>query len=124
MIHRRFVRVVSFAACTVLGACSSSSSSNGTQSGTDAGPTLTDAQYQTQAVNGMHDTLLKDIDDLLTAAQAIQAAAPANLAGWSDDAQVTNMKNAWVQARAAYEHSEGAVAPLFPDIDTAIDARY
>ena len=125
MIHRRFVRAVSLAAFVALAACSSSSSSsNGTTGGSDAGPVLTDAQYQTQAVNGMHDVLLKDINDLLTAAQAIQAAAPSNLAGWSDDAQITNMKNAWVQARAAYEHSEGAIAPLLPDIDVAIDARY
>src|SRR5262249_44102286 len=27
-------------------------------------------------------------------------------------------------ARTAYEHVEGAIAPLFPDIDVSIDARY
>lgn len=123
MIQLRLVRAFPLAAFFALAACSSSSS-NGTTSGTDAGPVLTDDQYRTQAVTGMHDTLLKDIGDLLTAANAIEAAAPPDLAGWSDAAQITNMKNAWVQARAAYEHSEGAIAPLFPDIDVSIDARY
>ncbi|MGH7285610.1 MAG: EfeM/EfeO family lipoprotein [Polyangiaceae bacterium] len=123
MVHRRLVRALPFVAFIGLAACSSSSS-KGTTGGSDAGPMLTDAQYQANAVSGMHDTLLKDIDDLLTAANAVQAAAPSNLAGWSDDAQVTNMKNAWIQARAAYEHSEGAISPLFPDIDVSIDARY
>jgi iron uptake system component EfeO len=34
------------------------------------------------------------------------------------------MKAAWIQARTAYEHVEGAVAPIFPDTDVAIDERY
>ena len=34
------------------------------------------------------------------------------------------MKDAWIRARAAYERTEGAIAPLFPDIDPAVDARY
>jgi len=34
------------------------------------------------------------------------------------------MKSAWLRARSAYEHIEGAIAPLFPDVDTEIDARY
>ncbi|MEO7111221.1 MAG: imelysin family protein [Polyangiaceae bacterium] len=107
-------------------ACSSSSNNAGPtqQSSNDAGVTFTDAQYQAQVLQGMHDSLLTDISSLLTAANAIQAAAPPTLAGWQDPAQVTALKNAWIPARSAYEHSEGAIAPLFPDVDTSIDARY
>jgi iron uptake system component EfeO len=34
------------------------------------------------------------------------------------------MKDKWRACRTAWEHIEGAVAPLVPDIDTSIDARY
>ena len=34
------------------------------------------------------------------------------------------MKAAWVRARTAYEHVEGAIAPIFPELDAAIDERY
>ena len=37
---------------------------------------------------------------------------------------IAAMTAAWVRARTAYEHIEGALAPLFPDLDAAIDARY
>ncbi len=83
----------------------------------------TDAQYQAETITNMHDVLLGDITDLLQASKDLQAAAPPNLAGWTDD-QVNIMKAAWIRARSAYEKSEGALAPIFPDIDTSIDARY
>src|SRR4051812_4435484 len=34
------------------------------------------------------------------------------------------MRNAWRHSRAAYEHIEGAIAVLFPEIDVSLDARY
>ena len=37
---------------------------------------------------------------------------------------IATMKRAWIRARAAYENVEGALAPLFPDLDISIDARY
>jgi iron uptake system component EfeO len=124
----RILRLAPVAAFVVFAgvACSSSSSGGSpVQTGSnDAGPTLTDAQYQAQVLQGMHDSLLTDINSLLAAANAIQAAAPATLAGWQDPTQVTALKNAWIPARTAYEHSEGAIAPLFPDVDNSIDARY
>src|SRR5262249_42266503 len=66
-------------------------------------------------------------ETLLQAAKDLQAAAPTPVGrGWNDqDAPaVAATKAAWVRARDAYEHEEGAIAPLFPDIDFAIDARY
>ena len=41
-----------------------------------------------------------------------------------DAAAIADMKAAWIGCRTAYEHIEGALAPIFPDIDAAIDARY
>ena len=119
----RFLRLAPLATFVAVAACSSSSPSNQAPPA-DAGPSLTDAQFQAQVLAGMHDSLLTDIDSLLTAANAIQTAAPSTLAGWQDPTQVTALKTPWIAARTAYEHSEGAIAPLFPDVDNSIDARY
>lgn len=115
----------------VPAACSSSSTMNApgpNPSGSDAGPTLTDDQYRAVAVQGMHDSLLKDLDALAQSAMEIQNAAPTPVGrGWDpvqDAAAIAAMKAAWIKARSAYEHEEGAIAPLFPDIDFSIDARY
>jgi iron uptake system component EfeO len=110
-------------------ACSSSSSSPGTQAAGDGGgPPLTDDQYAAQVTTAMHDSLLKDVNALYQAATDLQNAAPTPSGrGWNatqDAAAITAMKNAWVQARNAYEHVEGAFVPLFPDIDNSLDARY
>jgi iron uptake system component EfeO len=65
---------------------------------------------------------------LHAAAQKLQAAAPAADAdGWNaqaDAAAVAQMKAAWKEARIAYEHIEGAIAVLFPDVDFSTDERY
>lgn len=115
------------AARSSLIACSSSSNGSSAVGAADGGSdavVLSDDQYRAQVVQAMHDVLLTDINGQLTAAQAVQSAAPTSLAGWSDSSQLDAMKNAWLQGRNSYEHSEGAIAPLFPDIDYAIDARY
>jgi len=95
-------------------------------SGVDAGEK--DAKFQQDVVTGMHDSLLSDIDDLVQAGKAMQAAAPETQGrGWDahEDADaIAATKAAWVKARVAYEHIEGALAPLFPDIDESIDFRY
>jgi iron uptake system component EfeO len=88
----------------------------------------TDADYQTEVIAGMHAALLADVNALHQAAVELQAAAPAPTGrGWDatlDEAALQAMTNAWLAARGAYERIEGALAPLFPDIDAAIDARY
>lgn len=105
------------ALCLAAPACSSDDDSSGT-----------DAQYQDEVVTGMHSALLTDVNALHDAAVALQAAAPAPTGrGWDatqDAAAIEAMTKAWLSARAAYERTEGALAPLFPDIDSAIDARY
>lgn len=85
----------------------------------------TDAEYQADVVDAMHDSIGKDLADLVKAAQDLQAAAPTT--GWNatrDAAAITAMKEAWKRTRVAYEHVEGATAPIFPDLDGSMDARY
>ncbi len=93
---------------------------------TPTGPT--DAEQRAKAVQTMHDTLLVDVTALAQAVSDLKDAAPTPAdRGWDktlDAAAIASMRAAWIRARTAYEHIEGALAPLFPDIDTAIDARY
>ena len=87
-----------------------------------------DSKYEARAVSGVHDGTLADIDELLDAVKELQAAAPTPAGrGWDaalDADAIAGMKTAWYRARSAYERSEGLIAPLFPDTDAAIDARY
>jgi iron uptake system component EfeO len=87
-----------------------------------------DAPYRSAVTAGMHDLLAKNIDTFLEAATDLQNAAPKTVArGWTDvqDAQaIAAMTDAWRSVRSGYEQIEGAIAPLFPEIDYAIDARY
>jgi len=93
-----------------------------------AGCAKTDDDYRRDVTRAMHDTLLSGIDGLLSAAHDLQAAAPHPTGrGWDatqDAAAIASTKAAWVRARQSYEHIEGALAPIFPDLDYAIDARY
>jgi len=94
----------------------------------DSQDTGADATYQQQVVTGMHAALLTDVKALNAAAVDLKAAAPSPAGrGWDatqDATAITAMTNAWLRARAAYERTEGALAPLFPDTDEAIDFRY
>lgn len=88
----------------------------------------TDSAYEQDVVTGMHQALLSDVDALHQAAIDLQEAAPSPKGrGWDADEDadaISAMKEAWLEARGAYERTEGALAPLFPDLDGAIDARY
>lgn len=84
-----------------------------------------DEEYKSDVTNGMHTSIATELADLAQAARDLQAAAPTH--AWSattDAAAITAMKDAWKKARVAYEHVEGATAPIFPDQDFAMDARY
>jgi iron uptake system component EfeO len=84
--------------------------------------------YRDTVTTGMHDSLATDIAEFLAASQDLENAAPTPAGrGWdaTEDAQaIAAMKDAWIRVRAAYERIEGAIAPLFPEIDYAVDARY
>jgi iron uptake system component EfeO len=121
-------------AVLLLAACSSSESSGpATPAPTTTPPVTTppgptDAEQRAKAVQAMHDALLADVAALAQAVSDLKDAAPTPPdRGWDktqDAAAIASMRAAWIRARTAYEHVEGALAPLFPDIDTAIDARY
>lgn len=118
------MKLISLVCLAALGlGCSSSGSAS--PSGTTG---KTEEQFKTETVAGMHDSLLSDIDALLQASKDMQAAAPVTPGrGWNaatDAAAIQATKAAWVRARAAYERIEGALAPIFPDVDSSIDARY
>jgi iron uptake system component EfeO len=93
-----------------------------------SGPATTDDQHRAEAVHGLHDAYLVELQTLLSAAEDLQRAAPLPPdRGWDaikDRAAIAAMKGAWIRARTAYERVEGALAPLFPDLDVSIDARY
>jgi iron uptake system component EfeO len=74
----------------------------------------------------MQSSLKADLDELVQASKDLQAAAPTGH-GWDatgDKAAIDAMIAAWQRARTAYEHTEGALAPIFPDVDVSIDERY
>ncbi len=102
-----------------IGACSSSNKDSGTSQ---------DAEFEASVTSGVHDTLLVDMADLIQASTALQTDAPLPTGrGWDatlDADAITKMKADWALARTAYEKMEGAIAPIFPDLDHSLDARY
>jgi len=87
-----------------------------------------DADYRAEVTSGMHDSLALEIADWKKAATDLGSSAPAPAGrGWdatTDAKAISSMKEAWMRLRVSYEHIEGAIAPLFPEVDFATDARY
>jgi iron uptake system component EfeO len=81
-----------------------------------------------QVARAMQQSLTVRLTTLRDAATALQMAAPTPAGrGWDknlDAAAFTAMKTAWISARDAYEHVEGATAPIFGDLDVSLDERY
>jgi iron uptake system component EfeO len=115
------MRILVFSSALFLGALGCSGSSEPAA----ADP---DAAFRQNVTSGMHDTIAAQISTFLTAAKDLKAAAPATTGrGWDateDAASITAMAEAWMRVRDSYEKIEGAIAPLFPDIDFSVDARY
>jgi len=88
----------------------------------------TSAMYKEELTLAVHASLLGDLRALAVSASDICTKAPVHPGrGWGVDEDreaIAGMKTAWYRARVAYEHIEGAISPLFPDIDRRIDARY
>lgn len=74
------------------------------------------------------DYIAAELEALHASAQKIQDAAPEpDSDGWNskdDAAAVKKVRDAWSDTRDRYEHIEGAIAVLFPDLDVSTDARY
>ena len=88
----------------------------------------TDEERGKEVAQGMQASIGAEIDAWHAAAQKMMDAAPTPQGrGWDaklDAEALEKMRAAWGETRATYEHIEGAVAPLFPDIDASTDARY
>jgi len=87
-----------------------------------------DAPFRAEVTKRMHDSLALEIADWKKAATDLANFAPVTSGrGWDttqDAAAIADMKEAWKRVRVAYEHIEGAIAPLFPATDFATAARY
>ena len=90
--------------------------------------TRSDAQLQGDIVANMRTLVETDIVGLHQAAVDLQTAAPDALAGWDPagdgPASLAAMKAAWTLTRDYWERIEGALAPLFPQLDQSMDSRY
>lgn len=84
----------------------------------------TDADYRREITAQMQASLLVDLDALIASATELQSAAPGHAWTDADAPTIEIMQRKWLDARHAYEHVEGALAPIFPDLDRSLDARY
>jgi iron uptake system component EfeO len=121
----------------ILAACSSDDDNGSptTDAGTTDGGVVTSGDggstpLSAQIAANMASTMASTLADLVTSAQAMQAAAPST--AWTyqtgastdlTDDQFNAMATPWAKARADYEMVEGATAPIYPNIDTTIDGR-
>jgi iron uptake system component EfeO len=88
----------------------------------------TSGSPEAQAQATVKTYITAEIAKLVSASVALKAAAPTPDAdGWSataDASAITTMQTQWKAARITYEHIEGAIAVLFPDLDASTDERY
>jgi iron uptake system component EfeO len=85
----------------------------------------TDTAFRAEVVASMQTSISADLSDLVTAATELKNAAPTH--AWNattDKPAIDAMIAAWKKTRVAYEHVEGATAPIFGDLDGTMDARY
>ena len=112
---------ITFVGLALLAAACSSDTSTPT-------PTKTDAEFKTEITASMTKNIGASLTEFRVAVTELQTAAPAPQGrGWDktlDADAIAKMKAAWTKARAAYELVEGAIAPIFPDLDAAVDERY
>jgi iron uptake system component EfeO len=84
-----------------------------------------DADYRADVTASMYDSIAKDLDSMIVAGLHLQASAPNRAWSATKDADAINdMQEAWKNMRRSWEHVEGAIAALFPDVDDIIDGRY
>jgi iron uptake system component EfeO len=86
------------------------------------------SDHEKDATLEVKDYVKGQLEELRSAAQALQKAAPEpDDDGWNaddDKKAVDAMRDAWSDARIAYERVEGSIAVLFPMYDISTDERY
>lgn len=113
----------------ILGCISGCNSEKAGESATPALVPPSTEDPETRAVQDKMKALIAErIDAWLEASRELQQAAPEPEGrGWGaklDAAAIEAMKRHWLTGRDAYELIEGAIASIFPESDTATDARY
>lgn len=115
-INGRVFGILLASSSTLLFACDEDSGEVG------GGSAVSDREAE--VTSALKTSIADDIDGWAAGVAALCAAAPEHAWGPSDAASIDAMRGHWREARAHYEHIEGAIAPLYPDIDFATDARY
>lgn len=85
----------------------------------------TDADFRAEVTAAMHTSMTQNLADMVQAARELQAAAPTR--GWNvvtDAPEINKMRDAWKRVRIAWEQVEGAIAPMFSDLNITMDSRY
>jgi iron uptake system component EfeO len=85
----------------------------------------TDADFRAEVAASMHTAMTQNLADMVRAARELQTAAP--IRGWNvvtDAPAINKMRDAWKRVRIAWEQVEGAIAPMFNDLNITMDSRY
>jgi iron uptake system component EfeO len=85
----------------------------------------TDAEYKAEIAAAMHTSITGYLADLVLAVRTLQISAPDH--AWdpvADDPAITRMRDAWKDARVAWENVEGAISDMFEGLDESMDGRY
>ena len=85
----------------------------------------TDAEYKAEIADAMHTQITHYLADLVVAVRTIQVSAPDH--AWDpvgDDPAISRMRDAWKDARVAWENVEGAISDMFEGLDDSMDGRY
>lgn len=85
----------------------------------------TDADFRAEVAASMHMSMTQNLAEMVQAAHDLQAASP--LRAWNpvtDAAAISQMREAWKRERIAWEQVEGAITPMFADLDATMDSRY
>jgi len=83
-----------------------------------------DAEFQTEIASQIHQSIGVDLGDMVRAAHDLQSAAPSHAWDKVDPIAISQMRDAWKRMRSAWENIEGAMSPMFPALNIALDARY
>ena len=84
-----------------------------------------DADYRADVAASIHDSIVDDLDAMIVAALNLQASAPTRAWSATKDADaIRDMQEAWKRMRRSWEHVEGAINALFPDVDDELVRRY
>src|SRR4029079_1995672 len=84
-----------------------------------------DSDYRADVAASIHDSIVDDLDAMIVAALNLQASAPTRAWSATKDADaIRDMQEAWKRMRRSWEHVEGAINALFPEVDEELDKRY